>query len=542
MFKSVSISKKLYLLPIIAALSFTLVYVIFDIASSNVLQNIRHNEKITQVQMNFLRGGQMFYQKNRSQEAYKGFIADIDKMVIDLQDIAKNFEIENLKKDLDDNIKSFKEYSLALSETMEARAKAAQGAGVQGMDNYAKRNAAMRKQSSDLLFNFSKSLALEVEKSLETVKKYVIIVIVLSVVIFSLLSVLFTRQIIASLNSTKDGLISFFDFLNKKTTKSSLIKVTSNDEFAQMAKAINENIHKIEENFIIDKKMIDETVEVINKLKIGHLDEKIKTSPRNPDLQQLRDLLNSYTEHFEQIISSIVSILQGYANMDFTKKLSEESLESQSKALVSGVNYVGDALKKSIIDQINSSQNLLDKVGNLKDMASNLSQSSLRQSSTLSNSASAIERLSSSMAGVDAKANNVLIQSNEIQNIITVIRDIADQTNLLALNAAIEAARAGEHGRGFAVVADEVRKLAESTQDSLSNIEINVKSLVQNIQEMGESVKEQTIAITQISKSIIDIDEIAKQNVNIAQSTNSVATEVDEMAIKALDDSKRAKI
>lgn len=117
-----------------------------------------------------------------------------------------------------------------------------------------------------------------------------------------------------------------------------------------MAKAINENIHKIEENFIINKKMIDETVEVINKLKIGYLDEKIKTSPRNTDLQQLRDLLNSYTEHFEQIISSIVNILQGYTNMDFTKKLSEESLESQSKALVSGVNYVGDALKKSIID------------------------------------------------------------------------------------------------------------------------------------------------------------------------------------------------
>lgn len=169
--------------------------------------------------MNFLRGGQIFYQKNRSQEAYKGFIADIDKMVIDLQDIAKNFEIENLKKDINDNIKSFKEYSLALSETMEARSKAAQGAGMRGMDSYAKRNAAMRKQSSDLLFNFSKSLALEVENSLEMVKKYVIIVIVLSVVIFSLPSVLFTRQIIASLNSTKDGLISFFDFLNKKRQK-----------------------------------------------------------------------------------------------------------------------------------------------------------------------------------------------------------------------------------------------------------------------------------------------------------------------------------
>ncbi|WP_174875720.1 methyl-accepting chemotaxis protein [Vogesella oryzae] len=137
-------------------------------------------------------------------------------------------------------------------------------------------------------------------------------------------------------------------------------------------------------------------------------------------------------------------------------------------------------------------------------------------------------------------------ESARISGIVAVIRDIADQTNLLALNAAIEAARAGEHGRGFAVVADEVRKLSERTAQSTSEIVQMVSAIQRSIgevvQEVGNSVSLSNDSVNNAQQAGDTLAQLQQMSQQVAGIVNELSAALRQQSITSTEVAQRIEV
>ncbi|MDR2152030.1 MAG: methyl-accepting chemotaxis protein [Helicobacteraceae bacterium] len=401
-----------------------------------------------------------------------------------------------------------------------------------------------------------------------------------------LFAALFTRTLNAKFHALQSGLLDFFGFLNQTKPRADRLKIDSDDELGQMAKVINDNIARIESRLAQDRKFIDEATKIVSKVNNGYVGARLQIAVNSPALSALKETMNAMMSALEHNIKEILRVMSAYEGDDYTAQTNAEALRGEFRALHDGVNRLGESIGAMLYSSLENGKALENNAQELGGYVRSLSSAASKQAKALQETGEAVAAITAAIRDTAKKAGlmaniadetqksaktgaalagntlsameQIVSSANAINEAIGVIDAIAFQTNILSLNAAVEAATAGDAGKGFAVVAGEVRNLAARSAEAARTIKelseesqrraeegklisaqmmrgyeklsAKVEETSALVSQVAQASKDEMVSIEHINEVVETIEKMTQESERVAQKTHAIATRTSEMA------------